>query len=368
MTGPWAGLVRLWSVALVISGAGLGTPVAAQGTLPENPPELKDFRLDTPKPREDVPQPQPQPQPKAETPAAQPEPVRQQPAPNRADPVRTAPDTPPTSNNERPTSKPVAPTETESAKSVLVLPDAPATDGATAPMVDLPAGNSLATNWQTWLAWWPILAVLLAALLAYGLFRLLQKRVADSAARVASPAALQPAPMPVRKTPPLPTKPAASLTARFETGDARLSLANLTITGQLHLSYAGSIPLEGIAMRTRVMSACEGQAAIIDAFHDDQRQGDREVLGNMQPGENITLKLQLQVPRDALSAFDWRERRFVAPIVLVNIASDGADVAPCRLSCVVGQPSAADSRRLMPIPIDRGPKRFDTVQFQPIAA
>ena len=86
------------------------------------------------------------------------------------------------------------------------------------------------------------------------------------------------------------------------------------------------------------------------------------------PGEEINLTLEMQVPRDALQAFDWRERRFVAPIVLINVASDDGATTPCRISCVVGQEGAPGAARLQPIPIDRGPKLFAALQFRPIAA
>jgi hypothetical protein len=160
----------------------------------------------------------------------------------------------------------------------------------------------------------------------------------------------------------------SNLAARFDPDNARLSVANLTVKGHLHLRYDGEAPLESLIMRTRVMSACDGQKALIDAFHSDPAAGQIESLGRVMPGEQIDLTLEMQVPRDALQAFDWRERRFVAPIVLINIAADNGAVAPCSISCVVGQEGAPGAARLQPIPIDRGPKLFGALQFRPIAA
>jgi hypothetical protein len=339
-------------------------PVAAQDALPESPPELKDFRLDTPQPREEAPPPKAdppkaeppvQPQPQAESQTQSPR-VQQQPRP--ATPQRTAPRA---DNSEAGTEATVDAPIT--AEPVLAAPPADAAPAAKAMAGD----EGPATDWRSLMHLWPLLAAALALLAGFGLFRLLRKRTAQEALALAE----APAPMPARKPaqPPKPKlEPAVQLSARFDPGNAQLSLANLTITGQLHLHYEGVEPIERLSMRTAIMSACDGQAALIDAFHRDDQQGDREALGQIVPGEHISVKLELKVPREALQAFDWRERRFVAPIVLVHIASDDAAIAPCRLACVVGQVGDPESPRLTPIPIDRGPKRFPAVQFQPIAA
>ena len=356
---------------LILLGLGFGTVATAQDTLPQSPPELKDFRLDTPPPREDAPAPQPPaPQPKAETPpakqpaqpAAQPAkqaPAKAQPAPVRAQPVPES-GTPVQTNLD-------GSAEAEALAPADISETAIGTDAALPVPVVPEAQNAKPSGMPEWLSWWPYLAALLTALAAFLLLHHIRQRKAKMGAMDLAP--VPSTPIPVRKqSPPKPVLASAtSLTARFETGDARLSLANLTITGQLHLHYAGAVPLQKLSMRTFLMSACDGQAAMIDAFHSDETQGDREILGSMIPSESINLKLQLQVPRDGLQAFDWRERRFVAPIIVVNISGD--DLAtPCRLACVVGQVGDPDSPRLLPIPIDRGPKRFDRVQFQPIAA
>jgi hypothetical protein len=116
------------------------------------------------------------------------------------------------------------------------------------------------------------------------------------------------------------------------------------------------------------MSACDGQMDKINNFHADPAAGQVNSLGPVAPGEEIKMKLEMQVPRDALQAFDWRERRFVAPIVLINVGSDDPAVKPFQVTCVVGQAGDAAATRLQPLPIDRGPKLFDSLQFRPIAA
>ncbi len=353
---------------LALTGLVLGAPIAAQDTLPDTKGELKDFRLDDP-PKEKADEPAP----KVEAPVVQPE-------------VKTV--APPAKPAQKPAAqKQPAKAETQTLPAAEATPDPlnESTDGLTdvqpapTPVINEPtepevtATPSSPPAFAEYIKYWPIAAGALLALLALAFYWGRRGRRPQPIAAIAETAAPE-LTAPVRRTParPIPAEPTppvlASITARFDPGDARLSVANLTVKGHLHLRYEGAAPLETLKLRTRVMSACDGQKALIDAFHSDPMAGQIESLGPVVPGEEINLTLEMQVPRDALQAFDWRERRFVAPIVLINVASDDGTTLPCRVSCVVGQPSGAGSERLQPIPIDRGPKLFDALQFRPIAA
>ena len=342
--------------ALALAGLFCGMSVVAQDTLPDKNGDLSGFRLDTPPPKEKA-----EPPPKVEAPVVRPV-VKSAPPP--AKPVqRNAPQRQPSAapKQNAPAAEAIAPIGAPGFTDIP--PPTDVIEGETAE-AESSAGASPITNYTQY---WPWLAALLAALLGFVLLRVWQRRRAPvyaAAPAVAPSRARVPPPPPVAK----PVVAVSSLTAHFDPDNARLSVANLTVKGHLHLRYDGDAPLESLQIRTRVMSACDGQKAMIDAFHTDHTQGQIESLGRVMPGEEIDLTLEMQVPRDALQAFDWRERRFVAPIVLINISSDDGAVAPWRVSCVVGQEGAPSAARLQPIPIDRGPKLFGALQFRPIAA
>ena len=330
--------------------------VVAQDTLPDKNGDLSGFRLDTPPPKEKA-----EPPPKVEAPVVKPV-VKSAPPP--AKPVqRTSPQTQPSTAPQQnaPTAETLAPA---SAPRFTDVP--PPTDVIESGAAE-PATNVEASPTADYFHYWPWLAALLVGVLGFVFFGIWKRRRAPVYA--AEPAVARPrAPVPPPDTVSEPVGATSNLTARFDPDNARLSVANLTVRGHLHLHYDGAAPLESLQMRTRVMSACDGQKAIIDAFHSDPAAGQIESLGRIMPGEALDLTLEMQVPREALQAFDWRERRFVAPIVLINIAADDGAITPCRVSCVVGQEGAPGAARLQPIPIDRGPKLFGALQFRPIAA
>ena len=340
--------------ALALAGLFCGGIVAAQDTLPDKNGDLSGFRLDSPPPKEKVAEPAP----KVEPPVVQPvgkiatpptKPVQRPVTKTR--PADVSAPTPPPADSPLPTATPgftdipppVAVAENETTKA---------------------PPNEVASSVPAYIQYWPWLAAFVAAVMGLTLFGLWRRNRApvfvEAPTVVKAHAPIPPAAKPVVES--------SNLTARFDPADARLSVANLTVKGRLHLRYDGEAPLETLQLRTRVMSACDGQMALIDAFHSDPAAGQIEALGRVMPGEEIDLTLEMQVPRDALQAFDWRARRFIAPIVLINIASDHGTVAPCRISCVVGQEGAPGAARLQPIPIDRGPKLFGALQFRPIAA
>jgi hypothetical protein len=359
--------VRRKVLAAALLAASLGVSVTAHDATPENPPELKDFRLDTPPPREKAPEAAPppivapEPQPKAERPRA--EPTTPRPAPKTA-PSREAEAQP----------SPVQP-ESQAQPSAVepgILPES--LPQAEAPTESEPAATPSETGSlaSTLLDLWPILAALIALLAGWLAFRWFRNRQPDALEGIAqsseppiTPTVPPPGPEP---TTPQPAVSRGSLSASFEPSDARLSIANLTITGCLRLRYDGPEALQSLRLRNLVISASEGQRSFIDSFHNDLNAGQIDTLGGVQPGEEIVLTLELQVPRDGLQAFDWRERRFVAPILLLNLSSDDPSIAPCRINCLVGQEGDPMSPRMQPLPIDRGPRHFAALRFSPIAA
>jgi hypothetical protein len=343
--------------ALALASLFCGVPVTAQDTLPDKNGDLSGFRLDTPPPKEKAAEPAP----KVEAPIVKP--VVKSVAPPVKPVQRTTPQTPSATapQQEAPATETLAPTGASGFTDIP--PPVEVVENETAEA----APNVVTSPIADYIQYWPWIAALLAAALGLLLFGFWKRNRAPvfAEAPIMAKAYAPPPPPPPAETPVI---TASNLTARFDPADARLSVANLTVKGHLHLRYDGEAPLKSLYLRTRVMSACDGQKALIDAFHSDPAAGQIESLGRVMPGEQIELTLEMQVPRDALQAFDWRERRFVAPIVLINVASADGDVTPRRISCVVGQEGAPGAARLQPIPIDRGPKLFGALQFRPIAA
>jgi hypothetical protein len=347
-------------------------PATAQDAAPETPPELKDFRLDTPPPRDKVPEPAP----KVTPPPAVPTIETPRPAANTpARPAAKASTPPATKASPTPSTAPVpatpAPEATTAEEPPLVAEPSSDFDNAAEPATT--ETTAPATDWMAEaIRFWPLLAGLLAALLGLLAFRLWRGRRRDALESIenyAEPETKLPVeaamPLPASVTP-APTR--LTLNASFEPSDARLSLTNLTVTGCLRVRYDGVDPLKSLRLRNMVISACEEQKALIDAFHNDPHAGHIDTLGAVEPGEEIVLTLELQVPSQALQAFDWHKRRFIAPILLLNLDDDDdLSVEPCRINCLVGQEGDPLSPRMQPLPIDRGLNYFSKLRFRPIA-
>ena len=232
--------------------------------------------------------------------------------------------------------------------------------------------------------WWAAGLIALLAVLIVG-WRIRSHKEAepyretDAALEIANEADLQPLVAahekptnPVRLAEPAPRdqqKAAPSLSVSFTPETAQLSLANLTVNGKLSIRNLGTNPVEQLKIRTAMISAMEGQQSRIAEFHKDPARGHSENIGDAAAGEEIALALEIQIPRGELNTFDWRERQFLAPIVLANISGVSADgrSEECHLSCVVGRESQPPAPKLKPLHVDRGPRRFDNLGFRPIS-
>lgn len=351
------------------------------------PPELRDFRLDTPPPR-------PAPQQSAPDPAVT--------APPPAESTST-PSTP--RAEQRPTaSRPAAalsnrtsdtPSGSEATADVVASPATVAADdpanaaenpiAATGVDTDAPLASTsvdaqplLAT--PPWL--WPVAGGLLAILAAAAWFFFRRKRRTSAAEPAAFPEPVpQPSP-PARLDTPRPAGPPAAprttlrpeessapVVAQFTPTSAQLSIASLSITGILEINNLTPMPVSGLILRSHMISAQDGQREAVAAFHSDRGAGSIQPLGDLSAGERIEATIEIRLPRNELSSFRWTEREFVAPIVLIHL-SGSADSKPLEIQItqLIGREGANQSDRMQPLPIDRGPKRFSGIAARPVFA
>lgn len=349
-------------------------PAAAQDIQPpedlgtSTPPELRDFRLDTPparnEPRDSQPQQTPAPTPSTE-PAPQPTAPsdqrerRQQATYNSAPRASSA--VPQATQSQPPVAQPPAdqiPSRTEIAPSATVPP---------VPNTKTPDGIEVAPN--PWL--WAL--GLFAALTAAALF--LRRRRALAVGAAEGETLVQPSP-PVRLKGPAnrSLRPDAlpqmdMIAAAFTPETAQLSIASLTVTGRLTIANRGASPIDNLLIRSQMMSAQANQREVIAAFHSDSSMGSIQHLGGLAVGETIDALIEIRLPRIELAAFRWTEREFVAPIVLVNISGQAGDQAvELRLSHLIGRIGADGGARMKPLAVDRGPKRFTGVTARPLFA
>jgi hypothetical protein len=339
----------------------------------QTPPELKDFRLDEPKP-------EPQAAPPPAVPTLPPEQPRQEaPAPQRENQAPAPRPTPVVRGAPQPAPAAVQPAAAGSAEVPSpVLPSAPSDAG---PAAETPSAtpdpapqttaavadngsNGIATYWL----WWAAAGILL--LLGIGAYwasarrnRVARQDPIDDAEPAYQPS--PPARLPLASEPPAPAR--ITLETEFTPLYAQLSIANLTIVGKLSIKNVGDDRLEAITVRSSMISAREGQDAAIAAFHNDQSQGHNDSIGSANAGEVIDVTIEIQSPRTELQSFLWTNRQFLAPILLINLKGESEHgPVESRLSCLIGREATPPAPRMKPLPIDRGPKRFEGIGFRPV--
>lgn len=352
------------------------------------PPELRDFRLDTPPAR-------PAPQ------QSSPPPVVETPPPTERSTIATPPaEQRPTVGRRAATNSspaPVAQGPSEATPETGTTP-APVATGepviaperaVPATTVDAYAGppaNSVPLNAPSAILsrpwFWPAIAGFAAMLAAASWFFF--RRRQRSAYRQQA-AGQQPVPQPSpparldtpRKTPPTapPRAPertaeaAGPVAAQFTPTSAQLSIASLSVTGILAIKNQTRTPVSGLILRSHMISARDGQREAVAAFHSDRGAGSIQPLGDLAAGERIDATIEIRLPRTELSSFRWTEREFVAPIVLIHL-SGSADGEPVeiKITQLIGREGTGQSDRMQPLPIDRGPKRFSGIAARPVFA
>lgn len=347
-------------------------PAAAQDTLPETPPELRDFRLD---PERAQPQPQPEPQPQITPPPVVPtQPRSQPPSSARSQPTPAGQRAPAASRDASPADK----QSPEPAPSV----ELPSTDAEPVVAPDItpaePAVTASQEQLQTGLTWWQIAAavsIAALALLAFAFFR--RRRSSVSQVGAVSAATDEPDPLASARPivsapiigPPLTPAKRANLTLEFIPDKAMLSFTALTIKGQLRLINTGELPARNMRLRATLLSANSQQNQMLAAFHSGAITIPEESLGEATAGERIAMQIEMSLPVAELQSFEVQSRRIMVPVMVANLAYDwdgGSDMV--KLACLVGKEAEPPAPKMAPFRLDLGPRSFAPLGQRPLYA
>ena len=352
------------ALLLAIGGA---SDSHAQDAVQNTPPELRDFRLDPPSP-EAAPEPKaPEPEtvpampPTVEPTAA---PVIRQPSPTVAAPQPRAPA--PTGDVARDTQ--TAPEATSALPRPTRASDMAPTDPATVPQTDAPAPPETGGVGVLEIA---ALAGLLLAI-AGGAFLVWQRRQLAPAAstrlplqktKPPNPPTLRPAPPRAQPVNPAPKpSPLRAVCLAFVPEHAVVSFSSLTIKGELHITNVSDAAAENLALSAVLVSASNEQQRAIDHFFENSGKIAPTLLGSVQPGENMSLPLELGVALNEMQTFSLQNKTLLAPILvaqLVRLLPDGTAKEVARLVCIIGRESIPPQPKMGPLRLDQGPRSFD---------
>jgi hypothetical protein len=352
----------------ILAGGGIAI---AQDSIPETPPELRDFRLD---PERSAPQPQTDSttQPVVETPPPAVSPVRERaterprPPTERRDAVpRTQVPAAQTSKAE-PKPKVAAPVVTNKPRKIVAVGP-------------LPAGKPQAS----WFAYWQIAAGLALAgiILASGIWFRGRRRVSEKRQRPPIASVVEPAPVKtLARIPPALAIPVAapktaakmpSVKLEFLPENAKVSLATLTVKGRLRLTNTGDATAKHMELRAGLISAGEQQGHAISAFHAAGLDVEPEALGDAKPGEKVDMSIELSVPLTEMQSFSIGAQKLMVPIMVANLVYRGpgeamADVT--QIACMIGREASPPVAKMGALRLDLGPRSFAPLGQRPVIA
>lgn len=415
---------RMFRATINVAGAIIMSMSAAaayaQNSVQQTPPELRDFRLDPEKPKP-VPRPLPPeidvPAPRSATgsvPTAATPPVQIRPpaSPPPASPLRgviTVPDVRPATPRRTepvralparaaPAPAPVKPVT--SVPQYQAIPQAQPDPVIADPVPTVPAAPTVlsadgAVTVAAYSYWWITVGALAAAGLAaaYTVTAFFRRRrhttrLGLSAHEDLKHTAPEPAaseapgtPVPIA-TPAVPNHvlKRPNLDISFIPEKATISLAKLTIKGQIRIINQGNSGASAMRLRAVIISANVHQEQQIAAFHaHTDTPGDD--IGTAAVGERIAMDIDLVIPLSELSSFAMGTKQLFAPIVAAHIdytwddneAVDnmtGDNIAgnrdTARISCLIGREATPPKPKMGPLRLDLGPRSFAPLGQRPI--
>ena len=378
-----AGAWSLLAAAIVSLSA---VPAAYAQDIGTTPPELRDFRLDTPPP----------------VPATEPEKPSPSPAPA---PQQDAPDVQRPSTPQAKTSSPAAVARERAPISQPPGNDGQAPRGAESPqaavqqpLISEPLDNpappaAIAAQRQKGVEGYSVLGgigltdiaagmALLLAMIFAGWFIWRKRQRARSTPVVQQVQRSMPTgpvtALPPQKPTPRSLPPAMPLSTRgavimnFVPTHAVVSFSSLTIEGQLQISNTDSGTAEDLVLHTILISASHDQKQAIDSFFADPGKFAPFVpVAAMRPGEHISAPLKLAVALNAMETFSLQDKTLLAPIIvarLARLANTGTTQEVARLVCMIGREANPPQPRMGPLRLDQGPRKFDRLGQRALVA
>ncbi len=182
----------------------------------------------------------------------------------------------------------------------------------------------------------------------------------------------EPAPLPVaaaaprRRTPSVtPKRPILDIS--FVPVKASISLANLSIKGQLRVVNSGDGDADNLRLNAAIITASNRQNEAISAYFSGAAERGN-VLGAVKIGERISLDLDLVIPISELQTFGFGEQKLLVPIILSRISYHWgqADRDEAQFSCVIGRESSPPKPKMGPLRLDLGPRSFAPLGQRPV--
>jgi LPXTG-motif cell wall-anchored protein len=383
---PHAAGLLLTALVWVLGGNAV---VHAQDTIPDTPPELRDFRLDEPRPQT---QPAPTTQPTQQPAAPSTVPSVPESAPEQATQTirSTEPALRPEAQRVAPSSQVITGSEPSQAPAIEQDGAPESMSEAAEPAVDESASPAVVAEpvqspWDGGLIFGIAGGVLFLGLLAL-LFRRRRRhsRAADDS-DVASTSVAEAA-LPQATPAQNPQPPSAAAAAKIpigsepETGDisiifipekATISFTNLTVHGQLQIANEGKALAKDMQLRAVLLSASSQQQLAIDTFFADPAQIPPNPLGEAKPGERLGLSLELTVPLYEMQTFPLGDQRLLVPIVVASLSYSGGGsdaTSEARLACMIGREAQPPKPKMGPLRLDKGPRSFAPLGQRSIAA
>jgi hypothetical protein len=365
----------LSTIIFIVVALTSGTSVSAQETVPDTPPELRDFRLDEPRPQ---PQPETQPQPSAEPTVTAPPPVvATRPETRQLEPTRRAQPQPDTASNNVPTVE-IAPAEPATSEPVAsedeMLP-APQADVAPAAAEPTPAAVSTEPAFDYWQIAVGLAAIGALAAIAW-FFR--RRRAGPIEQTVVTAAAIEPEPAPdivaapvktpVVKAAPKPKKQ-PDIKIDFIPEKATITFATLTIKGQLQISNEGQADAKGMELRASLISASHQQREATELFFGTSLDMTPNAMGDAKAGEKLGVALELSVPLSEMHSFPLGDQRLMVPIILATLQYrvDGQpNPLRAEMAHMIGREANPPKPKMGPLRLDLGPRSFAPLGTRPL--
>ena len=373
--------LRIGALLLIFSG---GSIAYAQDASLSTPPELRDFRLDSPpqtapgpevRPQlpkqstQDAPPPAPQP-----TTQLEPAPVVQEQRspvaqPQRVQPIR--PDDAPQDAQAEPDAGTPLLSEPQRSGAAPAQTEPPLDPVALGPTEEAGTGITEVTALAA------LMLVIAAA--SYLLWRrrtAAQSVVAPQLRKAAKPALPRLANAPVQShIPPFIPKqrqsPVRAVTISFVPQDAVISFSSLTIQGQMQIGNTGEADSGDMVLHAALISASSEQQRNIESFFAHPDRYAPTPLASVKSGENIGLPLKLGVALNEMQTFSLQDKTLLAPILVAKISRLLAESAPeevARLVCMIGREASPPQLKMAPLRLDQGPRRFDRLGQRALAS